>query len=263
MKKAVILLCAVLCLVATSEGQILNIDKNEVGEKEQKWLVNTNLTLSSDQQKYNVLDVFFVGDVSYKYKRRRYVFYGKIDRLTDGNQKIQDAGCFQLRNRIGIKKKWSADYFVQHQWNGAWGMVDRNLAGINVIQQWVNNDSIDFFTGFGVFYERETWNYSAVTQEKIPPNPIDILVEHPRLNLTAKYSRTFKNHMDLVTRIFNQSTIYQNILISRSSFAAQLNIPISKKLAFATNFELAYDTHPIVPIRNFLYSFAQTITLSL
>lgn len=254
-------LSLMLCVNATA--QILNIDKNEVGEKDKKWLVNTNLTFSSDQQKYNVLDIFYVGDISYKYEKRRYVFYGKIDRLTDGSLKIQDAGCFQLRDRIGIKKKYSWDYFVQHQWNGAWGMVNRDLAGINHIQEWVNNDSVDFFTGIGIFYEKETWNWSAVSPEKIPPNPLDVTFEHPRLNLTAKYSRTFKNNIDLVARVFVQSAILNKEVINRSSIAGQINIPIHKKLTFATNVDFIYDTHPPVPVHNFLYSFSQTIGLVL
>ncbi len=257
------MLCVVIYLLVTAGAycQILNIDKNEVGEKDKKWLANTNLTLSSDQQKYNVLDIFFTGDVSCKVKTRRYVFYGKIDRLTDGNQHIQDAGCFQLRDRIATKKKYSMDYFVQYQWNGSWGLVNRSLAGTNFIQQWVNNDTIDFFTGIGVFYEHEHWNYSGVTPEKIPANPVDIDVEHPRLNLTAKYARTFMKKYDFVARFFNQSTIYQSQFICRTSLAFQLNLPITKKIVLATNADAVYDTHPIVPVHNLLYSFSQSITV--
>lgn len=225
--------------------------------------MNTNLTLSSDQQKYNVLDIFFTGDISYKHDKRRYVFYGKIDRLTDGNQRIQDAGCFQLRDRIAVKKKWSMDYFVQYQWNGAWGMVNRSLAGTNFIQQWVNNDSVDFFTGIGVFYEHELWNYSAVTADKIPFNPHDINVEHPRLNITAKYARSFNKKFDFVARFFNQSTFYNNLFVSRTSLAFQLNLPVTKKIAFVTSAEGIYDTYPVVPVHQFLYGFSQSIAIVL
>ncbi len=256
-------LLVILLVFASAAGrcQILNIDKNEVGEKDKKWLANLNLTLSSDQQKYNVLDIFFTGDVSYKHNARRYVFYGKIDRLTDGSQHIQDAGCFQLRDRIATKKKFSLDYFVQYQWNGSWGLVNRSLAGTNFIQQWVNNDSVDFFTGIGVFYEHEHWNYSGVSAEKIPVNPVDIDVEHPRLNLTAKYARTFMKKYDFVTRFYNQSTIYKSQFSCRTSLAFQLNLPLTRKVVLATNAEAVYDTQPVVPVHNLLYGFSQSITV--
>jgi len=262
MKKQ-ILLILLIAISTLSYAQILNIDKNEVSEKPKTWLVNANLALSSDQQKYNVLDVSYVGDVSYRHKKRRYVFYSKYDRITNGTLNIQDAGFLQVRDRIGIRKKYSMDYFVQYQWNGLWGMVDRQLAGANFIQQWVNNDSVDFFTGIGVFFEHEHWNYTAVPNDKIPPNPHDIIVEHPRLNLTAKYSRTFKSKFDLVVRAYNQSTIYQDQLIMRTSLAFQLNLPISKVFSFSTSAEGIYDTHPIVPIHQFLLSFSQTIGITL
>lgn len=263
MRSLIKLILLFTCTPLLLTAQILNIDKNEVGEKNKKWMANTNLTLSSDQQKYNVLDIFLISDVSYRHNKRRYVFYAKIDRLTDGNQKIQDAGYFQVRDRICIKKKYSWDYFLQYQWNGAWGLVNRQLAGINFIQEWVNTDSTDFFTGIGVFYEKERWNYAAVPADKLPINQQDTVVEHPRLNLTAKYSRTFSNKIDLVVRVFNQSTVYQDIIITRSSIACQLNFPVTKKVAFSTNADCIYDTHPVVPIRNFLYSFSQSIVLVL
>ncbi len=261
--KPILILLLLLAFGMKSSAQILNIDKNAVGEKDKTWLVNSNLTLASDQQKYNVLDILFTGDVSYKHNKRRYVFYSKIDRITDGKEQIQDAGCLQLRDRIGIKKKFSMDYFVQYQWNGEWGMLNRSLAGANFIQQWVNNDSVDFFTGIGVFYEHELWNYSAVPAEQVPLNAPNVDVERPRLNITAKYARTFQKKFDFVARFFNQSSIQNNIVISRTSIAFQLNLPLSKKLALVSNAEGLYDTRPVVPVRNFFYSFSQSIALAL
>ena len=259
MKQTLLLLLLLLCSLFCP-AQILNIDKNDVGEKEKKWLVNTNLTVSSDQQKNTVLDILLISDISYKVDKRRFVLYTKIDRLTDGTQSIQNAGCFQLRNRIAVRKKYSMDYFVQYQWNGAWGMVNRSLGGANVIHQLINNDSTDLFVGAGIFYEREQWNYAAVAKDKIPLNPHDIIVEHPRLNLTAKYSRTFTNKTDLVLRVFVQPTIYENMLVTRSSLAGQLTWPISKKIAMVTSAELIYDSRPIVPIQNFLFSFSESVS---
>ena len=80
----------------------------------------------------------------------------------------------------------------------------------------------DFFCGAGVFMENEKWNWSAVNDEtKIYQQAI--IVNHPKLNITAKYSVLNPvNNFEFIFRIFNQSGTYQNKFSNRTSAFNQI-----------------------------------------
>lgn len=260
--KKIILVFILVFISKCSIAQILNTDKTVAMDSSKKMQSLISVSISTDQQKKSLVDLFYTGDFTFIKKNNATTFYSKIDKVTNGGQSIQDIGNFQLKNNRILNYKLHLETFVQTQWDGALGMEYRNLAGLNLIHYFKNTQTEDFFWGGGIFLENEKWNWSAVNDPTLT-NTTPIIVTHPKLNLTAKYSVINPiNNFEFILRIFNQSGSFQNKFINRTSVFNQIQLPISKKLSTSFNIDFLYDTAPIVPIDHFHYNYYQTLSFS-
>ena len=261
LKKIFILLLS-LSFTSSLMAQILNTDKTVSMDSSKKIQSLVSISIATDQQKKSLVDLFYTGDFSFIKKNNITTFYSKIDKVTNGGISIQDVGTFQLKNNRILTNKLHLETFVQTQWDGAIGMEYRNLVGLNLIHYFKNTQTEDFFWGGGIFIENEKWNWSAVNDPTLT-NTTPIIVTHPKLNLTAKYSVLNPiNNFEFILRIFNQSGFYQNKFSNRTSVFNQIQLPISKRLATSLNIDFIYDTAPIVPIDHFHYNYYQTLSYS-
>ncbi len=242
--------------------QVLNTDKTSNLDSTKKIQSSISLAISTDQQKKSLVDLFYAGDFTLIRKNNSTTLYTKIDRVSNGGVSIQDVGTFQLKNNHRIGKKLFLESFVQYQWDGGLGLDRRALAGMNLVHQFKNTETEDFFMGGGLFLENEQWNFLQVNDlSLINNNPIH--VTHPKLNLTVKYSVINPStNYEVIIRAFNQSGFYENKLGNRTSVFTTLQFPISKRLSTSFNIDCLYDTAPIVPIDHFHYNYAQSLTYS-
>lgn len=243
-------------------AQILNTDKTVAIDSSKKKQGLISISISTDQQKNTLVDLFYTGDFTFIQKNNTTTFYSKLDKVTNGGQSIQNVGTFQLKNNRSLNKKLHLESFIQHQWDGALGLEYRNLAGLNLVHYFKNTQIEDFFWGAGIFLENERWNWSAVNNiELIGTSPINIT--HPKLNLTAKYSIiNAANNFEFIIRVFNQSGTFHHNLSNRTSVFNQFQLPINKKITTSFNLDFLYDTAPIVPIDHFHYNYYQTLSYS-
>lgn len=251
----------ILCSV-WGQAQVLNTDKTFALDSSKKIHSSISVSIATDQQKKSLVDLFYTGDFTFVKHNNATTFYSKIDKVSNGGQSIQDVGNFQLKNNRVLNRMFFLETFIQHQWDGGLGLEYRDLLGMNMVHHFKNTQTEDFFCGVGVFMENEKWNWSAVNDEtKIYRQAI--IVNHPKLNITAKYSVLNPvNNFEFIFRIFNQSGMYQNQFSNRTSAFNQIQLPISKKLSTSLNVDFIYDTAPIVPIDHFHYNFYQTLTYS-
>jgi hypothetical protein len=242
--------------------QILNTDKTVAMDSSKKIQSLIAVSISTDQQKKNLVDLFYTGDITIINKNNSSTFYSKIDKVTNGGQSIQDVGTFQLKNNRILNKKLHLESFVQYQWDGALGLEYRKLAGLNLVHYFKNTQIEDFFWGVGLFLENEKWNWSEVNnQSLIGGIPINII--HPKFNITTKYSIINPiNKFEFIIRIFNQSGSFQNIFSNRTSIFNQIQLPINKRLTTSLNIDFLYDSAPIVPIDHFHYNYYQTLSFT-
>jgi len=242
--------------------QVLNTDKTAALDSTKKFQSSVSLAIATDQQKKTLVDLFYAGDFTLITKNNSTTLYTKIDRVTNAGISIQDVGTFQLKNNHRIGKKLFLESFVQYQWDGGLGLDRRALAGMNIVHQFKNTETEDFFMGAGIFMENELWNFSQVNDQSLINNtPINIT--HPKLNLTAKYSVVNPTtNYEVIIRAFNQSGFFENKICNRTTLFTTLQFPISKKLTTSFNIDCIYDTAPIVPIDHFHYNYAQALTYS-
>ena len=243
-------------------AQVLNTDKTVAMDTSKKIQSLVSISIATDQKKKSLVDLFYTGDFSFIKKNNITTFYSKIDKVTNGGISIQDVGTFQLKNSREIGKKLMLESFAQFQWDGAIGLEYRNIAGVNLVHNFKNTQTEDFFWGGGIFLENERWNWSAVNSPALV-NGTPINVTHPKINITAKYSVINPvNNFEFIVRVFNQSGTYQNSFSNRTSVFNQIQLPISKRLTTSFNIDFIYDTAPIVPIDHFHYNYYQTLAFS-
>jgi len=261
LKRFIFIFISLLCY-SMVQAQVLNTDKTIALDSSKKTQASISVSIATDQQKKSLVDLFYTGDVTFIKKNNTTTFYSKIDKVSNGGQSIQDVGNFQLKNSCVLSKILFLETFLQHQWDVALGLEYRNLAGFNLVHHFKNTQTEDFFCGAGVFMENEKWNWSAVNDDSKIYTPA-IIVTHPKLNITAKYSllNPAKN-FEFIFRFFNQSGTYHNQFSNRTSAFNQIQLPINKKLSTSLNIDFIYDTAPIVPIDHFHYNFYQTLTYS-
>ena len=244
------------------EAQILNTDRTKSLDSSENVLTRVAVSIATDQQKKFLVDFYYTGDFTFLNKKNATTFYSKIDKVTNGGQSIQNLGTFQLKNSKEISSQFHIESFIQYQWDASLGMEYRNLAGLNLIHYFKNTEWEDFFWGAGIFLENEKWNWSAVNEESLINNK-SIIITHPKLNLTAKYSVVHPtNHYEFILRIFNQTGTYEDKINNRTSVFNQFQLPITKKLSTSFNLDFLYDTHPVVPIDHFHYNYYQTLSYS-
>ena len=217
-------------------AQVLNTDKTVAMDTSKKIQSLVSISIATDQQKKSLVDLFYTGDFSFIKKNNITTFYSKIDKVTNGG--------------------------ISFQWDGAIGLEYRNIAGVNLVHNFKNTQTEDFFWGGGIFLENERWNWSAVNSPALV-NGTPINVTHPKINITAKYSVINPvNNFEFIVRVFNQSGTYQNSFSNRTSVFNQIQLPISKRLTTSFNIDFIYDTAPIVPIDHFHYNYYQTLAFS-
>ena len=264
MQKNYKLFISILIILSSQivNAQVLNTDKTLGLDSTKKLQSQISLAIATDQQKKNLVDLFYAGDFTFIGINNATTLYTKIDRVSNGGQSIQDIGTFQLKNNKRISHKLYWETFLQYQWDGGLGLESRSLAGMNLVHYFKNTQTEDLFFGAGIFLEKENWNWTAVNDETLIHNsPIHVI--HPKFNLTAKYSIVNpSNNFEVIIRAFNQSGWYEKLFSNRTSVFTTLQLPISKRLTTSFNIDFIYDTTPIVPIDHFHYNYAQSLSFS-
>ncbi len=245
-----------LFFFTSTNAQVLNIDRNIATDSIiKKWVGFTTLNFSSDKIKKDYLD----GSVKTEIVRtfsNDYLFVGMFnyDFSVNGSTILQNDGFLQLRYRDNDKHEWSNESYLQYQWNGPLGMIYRNVVGSNLRKRFFEKKRVDLYSGLGVFYEGEKWNWNGVENEdEIALKPIrDRRIF--RLNHYWKMAYKVNDQLDLSAISYFQFPINSEFQNLRWFFDLNAFIKISKKLNFVVHWDHTYDGYRLVPISYFYYS---------
>ena len=110
-------------------------------------------------------------------------------------------------------------------------------------------EKLKLHAGVGVMIESERWKSLENDSPDIEKNILKnssylsgklILSEHDKIDLIGYFQGGHDTDSDLFR--------------SRLSADAILNVKVTKRLAFVTNFAIQYEDRPIIPINNLVYS---------
>ena len=241
------------------QAQILNVDREILDSMPKNWYGLISGSLSQDKQKLDIRDINLYTESVIKQKNGTGITYvGQFDATISGKQILQNEGYFQLKHRDLDKRKNSMEYFLQYQWNGAWGMQSRALAGLNLRKRLFEEKGYDLYLGVGGFVQKEIWNYNGVADAtKIPLNPRNIIDQQLRLNTYLKGAIKLSSKCDLVCQTYVQSnalSLIDNPKI-RWYLSSEIVYNLTENWMLGFNFDHTYNQNNPVPIGKYYYGY--------
>lgn len=256
MNKLALFIILALLFSISNFSQILDIDRVTATDSTyKKWVNVVNFSLSSDKLKKNLLDVSSKIEIN-RFFQNDYVLVGSFinDVTLNGNEVLQNEGYAQLKYRDNDKHEWSNETFVQYQWNGALGMEYRKVLGSNIRNKIIEKKQIDLYTGLGIFYEAEQWNWSAVENIDLIVHPNTLNRSLFRLNHYWKCAYKINENMDISAVSYFQLPLTAEILNLRWYVDINTNIKMTKNASFVIHYDHTYDDYRLVPISKYYYS---------
>lgn len=241
---------------ANIHSQILNVDREGVeNEIKKNWMSSADLSFSSDKNKLNLLDISSQVEIA-NFLKNNYMFIGMLNYnfTMNGNEVIQNEGYTQIRFRDNDKRKISNESFLQYQWNGTLGMEYRKLIGSNIRFKIIEKSDLDLYTGMGIFYEMEQWNFGGINDIDISLFPNSINRNIFRLNHYWKGAYKINDNIDISGVSYFQLPINSDIANLRWFFDFNTNIKMTKNSSFVIHYDGTYDNYRLVPVAKFYYS---------
>jgi len=246
------------------QAQIFNVDREVKADSTYQPLsLIAGLNLSSDKQKKSVFDVSSSVELN-KIFPNRYVLIGALrnDAVFNGKEVIQNEGLAHLRFRDQDSRRFSWEGYLQYQWNGAWGMDYRYVAGNNLRMKFLEQRKSDLYLGSGIFYEWEKWNWSGVKEPQQQPNRPIIQRTMFRLNQYLKYAIKLSDQVDFSAISYLQFPLKGHFFQPRWYTDANLFLGLGKKISFIIHWDHILDGNRAVPIDKFYYTFSTGLQLN-
>jgi hypothetical protein len=246
------------------QAQILNVDREILDSMPKNWYGLISGSLSQDKQKFDIQDINLYTESVIKRKNGTGITYvGQVDATVSGKQILQNEGYFQLKHRDLDKRKSSLEYFLQYQWNGAWGMQSRALVGLNLRKRLFEEKGYDLYLGVGGFVQNEIWNYNGVVDAtKIPLNPTNVIDQQLRLNTYLKGAIKLSSKCDLVCQTYVQSdalSLIDNPKI-RWYWSSEIVYNLTENWMLGFNYDHTYNQSNPVPIGKYYYGYTMNLS---
>ncbi|GAA4827482.1 DUF481 domain-containing protein [Algivirga pacifica] len=248
-------------------AQILNVEKERSnGEDSTQWVGNVTAAFSLKKQQVEAMEFNLASNAAYFSEKHAYILVGEIESLRGDGEFILSHGFGHFRTNLMRKNKLSYELFSQIQYDDIRGMKNRWLTGAGLRYTMREKDTYQIAIGTGAMYEAENWYWTIEEDNEAEGwQKGDILSPSPeRLKSTSyislKYDISSKSFLNFIT--YYQAK-FDSFHLPRISGEFNLNIGISKHLAFTTKATYWYDAAPDIPIDKTNYSIQNGLTFSL
>ncbi len=248
MKKIIFTLLLSFSLLAVSNAQILNFNKGLLQNDSIKWLGRLSVFFTLIDQEVSVANMGYNVDVIRKFKRHSIMAISKLSFATSNNETLLSDGYAHVRAIFNRNKKLGEEVYGQIQYNAIRGMQDRNLLGAGLRYKMFDKNKYGIILGAAIIKEWENWKFE---EEVVSKN----------LWKSSNYISFFgdvNNHFHFNIISYYQAT-YTDFFSPRVSLEVNINLSITAKLIFTSNFTMAYDNAPVIPINNTVYKFKNGI----
>jgi hypothetical protein len=246
-------------------AQILNVDREVTDSMNKRWYILLTGSFAKDKQKNNIQDMSLYTESVYKLKNGMALTYvGQIDATLSAKELIQNEGYFHIKWRDLDNRTNSIELFSQYQWNGAWGLQNRSLFGLNFRERILEKNGYDLYFGIGTFYQSEIWNYNGVSDlSKIPMNPVNIIDKQLRINSYIKGAIKITPKCDFVCQTYLQADAMKLMTNPkyRWYWSSELVYNINDNWMFGINYDHTINKKNPVPIDTYYYGYQANLSL--
>tara|TARA_R110002096_G_scaffold378222_7_gene572177 strand:- start:49770 stop:50561 length:792 start_codon:yes stop_codon:yes gene_type:complete len=261
MLRILVVLYFSLFILQNSEAQILNVQKSDLQKDSTKFKGNITSSLSTYNRSAAVdepVELFgfeFQSGFAFFFKNSRLTLLNKFDYLKINDDPFLNTGYQHVRYNLFEDELFHPEVFGQIQYDNFRGLFPRILGGMGFRYDFIENDKLSMFSGFGVMYEYEKWSL---------PNSnlfieVDFLKSTNYLGWRWNISESFDaNMIAYFQTAYDQSaSVWRN----RYSFEVNLNSKINKRFNITNSFSLGHEDQPIVPITKTIYNFTTGLNI--
>ncbi len=235
-------------LFTNSLAQILNFNKGVLQNDSLKWLGQVSVFFTYINQEVSVANMGYNIDVIHKLKKHSIMAISKLNFAASDKELLLSDGYTHIRGVFFRTSKISTEIFGQIQYNAIRGLNQRSLLGAGFRLRLYDKHRYGVLFGSAIMHEWENWsNEVQAVHNKLWKNSSYLAIfgdvnSHFHFNLISYYQARFDNFFQ-----------------PRVSVEVNLNLNITTKLVFTSNFTMAYDRAPVININNSTYKFKNGI----
>ncbi len=248
LRKYLFIFC-IFCSIK-SYSQILNVEGFRL-EKDTAhvFLGNAGVGFSTKKQPTNTLTRFNTNvNACFLAEKHSYMVLSTLAFTKVTNAQVQNEGYAHFRINFNRRKKISPEYFAQIQYDKGRGLDKRFLTGITMRSRIFLDKHWNISANTGFMWEEENWKLGTESANK------DLIKSTSNLTIKAKL-------LPNVSWFF--ITYYQARVddLSKARFITDtsLQLKISNRLAFNTQYIATFDTAPVIAIPKLIYSLNSTV----
>jgi hypothetical protein len=261
---AVILFVAVLA-PQNINAQILHIEQqDEAVDSASRWNGNLDFSMVLNNQdadtesNFNYLGLTTNLNLGYLAPQTAYLLLNHLNYMTTPKQAFISTGYSHFRINFLRKRKLSYEAFTQFQYDASRGLKRRWLGGAGLRYKLLEKGESTVYAGSGLMYENELWEHSGETTE----------VADIRMLKTTNYISgdiRFNKLIHLHTTAYYQTGYHKpaDLWRHRISMDAQLKFKLTEKIAFNTTFASTFENRPVIPIKRFVYTLSNGISVKI
>lgn len=248
-------------LSQNADCQILNFQNSDFKKDSAKFKGTITSSLSSYNRSAaaNEPVEFFGFEIqsgfAFFFKNSRLTLINEFDYLKINDEPFLNTGYQHIRYSLFEDKRFHPEVFGQIQYDNFRGLSPRVLSGTGFRYDFIENDKLSMFSGFGVMYEYEKWS--------VPNSDLFIEVDFLKSNNYLGWRWNISESFDANMIAYFQTAYDQSASVwrNRYSFEMNLNSKINKRFKITNSFSLGHEDQPIVAITKTIYNFTTGLNI--
>lgn len=214
--------------------------------------------------KNDLIELENISDLSFRLKNHGLTLANKIEYSVFGKEKILSGGFVYIEYvNIHYKRKIEYEPNIQIHWHNPRGMENKYAGGINFRIRFLSDNTTGMYSGLGVLYEFERWNYSGVAEELQPVNPQTIEVKRSRANMYFSFKKDIiKPKIGVDVSVYYQPFLGAPLNSYRLAGSFEIVFKLTNHVGFRILYQNIYDSRPIVPIDKLFHDYRTSLSIS-
>ncbi|WP_276496039.1 DUF481 domain-containing protein [Pontibacter litorisediminis] len=249
------------------QGQILNIERSRVERDSAGYFTGKGgLSFSmfnrnaGKNNPNNYLQLTFNGDVAYISEKHSYLLLNYYNYLLvnydseELRNTVASTGYSHFRVNLHRRRRLSYELFTQVQADKARGLEFRTLAGGGVRFRLLSGENSNLYVGSGFMHEHEEWENPEQEQQLIVS---DLIKSTNYVSGKVKLNEQVSTEGIVYYQVGHDDKI--NSFRNRVSGDVTLQVKLTNRFSFRTNFSCTFEDEPIVPVTRFVYAISNGI----
>lgn len=249
-----VVLLILFCLMPVfASAQVLNVESyRSAADTSKTWSGNLSFGFQASKEQTSSLQLNNRSNMRYVSDLHSYLTITNLNVLRIDDELVSN-GYVHLRGTFFVERRWSPEAFTQFQYSQDRGLKRRSLIGGVMHYEITSNDDFDAAFTTGGMYEHEVWN-----DDDVPGQQFDRFKSTSSLLMRGRLS----SNTQLYIVGYYQATP-GDFTNPRLTADIQLQFQISRLVTFGAQFNTTYDYAPPLQTESWIYSFRNTISLSL